>query len=80
MKAKDIQKRFPNLTGRDASIVAILAHTGGSNHEIAGALGITERTVKNCLTTIPLKMGVPAGGSSRVRIALAAHGVGAWAS
>lgn len=77
---KSIVARFPRLTEREASIVAQLAHFGGSNADIAAELGITERTVKNVLTVVPLKMGIPGGGSSRVRIVLAAHAVGAWAS
>ena len=78
MDPKNLLRRFSHMTEREASIVALVAE-GLCNGDIGARLGITERTVKNTLTSVPLKMGVEAGGSARVRIALAAHGVGPYA-
>ena len=56
------------LTGRELSILKILAR-GQTNAEIAGALGIAEKTVKNVNRTIFLKMGA----RNRVEAALIFH-------
>lgn len=74
MNAKNLTDRFPHLTEREASVIALIAE-GKGNADIASALGITEKTVKNVLTVVPGKIGLAddRGGSLRVRIALVAH-------
>ena len=72
--ARAILARCPALTDREADIVARVAQ-GWSNAAIAFDLSVTERTVKNTLTAVPHKVGIPTGGSVRVRLALWAHGV-----
>jgi DNA-binding NarL/FixJ family response regulator len=76
LSSRDIQSRFPSLTAREADIVAAIA-AGMANETIATTLGITERTVKNTLVSVPFKVGLgdDRGGSVRVRIALRAHGL-----
>lgn len=71
---KNIAKNFPALTAREVSIVTCIA-AGLSNGATAARLSITERTVKNVIGPIALKMGAGSGGSVRVRIALLAHGL-----
>jgi DNA-binding NarL/FixJ family response regulator len=75
--ARSLLARFPSLTAREADVVSRLAH-GMSNADIAASLSITEKTVKNVLLPVSLKMGLPAedrGGSLRVRLTLTAHGI-----
>ena len=74
LKSKNIARAFPALTARETAVVACIAH-GMTNAEAAAELGITERTVKNVACALPLKMGLRGGGSARVRVALAAHGL-----
>jgi two-component system NarL family response regulator len=57
----------PALTARETEILALMAR-GQSNTEIAGALGISERTVKNHVASIFGKLGV----SDRTRAVLVA--------
>lgn len=72
--ATSVLARFPEVTAREADILARVAR-GLSNASIASNLGLTERTVKNTLTTIPFKVGLgqDRGGSLRVRLALVVH-------
>jgi DNA-binding CsgD family transcriptional regulator len=70
----DPRARFPALTQREAEILALLAQ-GASNAHVAGALGVTERTVKNTLPGVYRKVGAGNGGSARVRAALLTHGL-----
>ena len=75
--ARSLLSRFSGLTAREADILARVAQ-GWANATIASALGLTERTVKNILTGVPFKVGIPAddrGGSLRVRLTLRAHGI-----
>ncbi len=76
--ANNIQTRFPRLTVREASVAAEIA-TGKSNADIAGILGITEKTVKNVCSSVFLKMDVGTGGSVRVRCTLSFWQVGPYA-
>jgi len=49
-----------------------------SNADIGASLSITEKTVKNVLLPVALKMGLgqdDRGGSLRVRLTLTAHGI-----
>jgi DNA-binding NarL/FixJ family response regulator len=74
---KILQNKYAGLTDREADI--LLALSGGqSNADIATSLGITERTVKNTMNAICLRMGFSPedrGGSLRVRMALHVHGI-----
>jgi DNA-binding CsgD family transcriptional regulator len=75
--ARLLLARFPGLTAREADVIARVAH-GMSNAQIAEALSITEKTVKNVLLPVALKLGMDnddRGGSLRVRITLTAHGI-----
>ena len=60
-----------SLTLREAQVAASVAR-GLSNGEVATALGIVEKTVKNVLLAVYQKVGV----RSRVELALRAHDVG----
>lgn len=75
---RNLARRFPRLTDRELS-VAMLISEGLSNTDIGARLNIAEKTVKNVLGPVSLKMDIPPGGSSRVRVALAVHQVGPWA-
>ena len=75
--ARSLLSRFPSLTAREADVIARLAH-GMSNADIGASLSITEKTVKNVLLPVALKMGLgqdDRGGSLRVRLTLTAHGI-----
>lgn len=80
MTQREISDKY-GMTDRESS-VAFLVSQGMGNAEIASTLGVSEKTVKNTLLVIPLKMGLgeDRGGSLRVRIALQIHGVGPYAS
>jgi len=75
----DPRTRFPALTEREAQMLALVAQ-GASNAHVAATLGVTERTVKNTLPGVYLKVGAGNGGSARVRAALLAHGLPVVAS
>jgi len=60
-----VSKRGTSLTGRERQIAKAVA-AGRTNGQIANQIGITERTVKNCLTVIFEKLGV----TNRVQLAL----------
>ena len=49
---------FPQLTPRERDVLTALAG-GARNSEIARRLGLTDKTVRNHLSTILLKLGVP---------------------
>jgi len=75
--ARGLSTSFPSLTARECDVVARLAH-GMSNADIGASLSVTEKTVKNVLLPVALKMGLPnddRGGSLRVRLTLTAHGI-----
>jgi DNA-binding NarL/FixJ family response regulator len=59
------------LTAREREIAALVA-AGGANKEIAGRLGVSERTVKAHLTAVFRKLGV----TDRLRLALLMHSAG----
>ncbi|MBW4717428.1 response regulator [Saccharothrix obliqua] len=61
------------LSAREKQVLALLA-SGQSNGAIAGALGLSEATVKSYVSTVLTKLGV----ENRVQAALVAHQVGAW--
>lgn len=61
--ARKVFDRFPNLTTREIE-VALGISEGQTNAEIGGALGITEKTVKNTANKVFLKMDV----SNRVQV------------
>ena len=65
-----LQARF-QLTLREAQVAGLVAR-GHSNGEVATALGIVEKTVKNVLMTVYQKCGV----RNRVELALRAYDVG----
>jgi len=50
-------RAFASLTDREAE-VAIAAAGGATNREIAAALGLSERTVRNYLSSAFAKLGV----------------------
>lgn len=66
---RDLQARWP-LTLREAQVAEGVSR-GLANSEVAGSLGIVEKTVKNVLMSVYLKVGV----RNRVELALRAHGV-----
>lgn len=79
MNTRNLLSRFPRMTDREASVALLIAE-GLANSDIASRLGIAEKTVKNVNMSVSLKMDIPNGGSSRVRVALCVHQVGPWAS
>jgi DNA-binding NarL/FixJ family response regulator len=64
---------LPELTARENAVLRLVAH-GQPNSEIAGKLFISEKTVRNHLTSIFDKLGV----DSRARAIVFArdHGLG----
>lgn len=57
---------FPELTNREHEVLGYLVR-GGTNREIAKALGISERTVKNHMRNIFTKLGVADRTSAAVK-------------
>ncbi|MEO6203762.1 MAG: response regulator transcription factor [Mycobacteriales bacterium] len=49
---------FPELTGRERDVLALLAE-GRRNSEIAGALHLSDKTVRNHVSAVLLKLQVP---------------------
>lgn len=49
----------PRLTPREEEVLSVFSRTGGSNKEIAKRLGKSARTVRNHLSSICKKFGVP---------------------
>ena len=57
---------FPELTGREREIVELLAH-GLDNSQIAARLGLSEKTVRNNITPILVKLEVESRPQAIVR-------------
>jgi len=49
---------FPELTDRERDVLALLAE-GRRNSEIAGALGLSDKTVRNHVSNVLVKLQVP---------------------
>ena len=49
---------FPDLTAREREVLELLA-SGARNHEIARHLGLSDKTVRNHVSAVLLKLGVP---------------------
>lgn len=52
------QRAFPELTPREREVLELVA-TGCRNHEVARRLGISEKTVRNHVSQVLLKLQVP---------------------
>jgi DNA-binding NarL/FixJ family response regulator len=52
-----LNETFPGLSRREAEVLDLMLRSY-DNHEIAGALGIAEQTVKNYTSTLYAKLGV----------------------
>ncbi|MGA9714515.1 MAG: response regulator transcription factor [Aeromicrobium sp.] len=53
-----IERAFPELTPREREVLELLS-TGCRNHEIARRLGMSEKTVRNHVSQVLLKLQVP---------------------
>jgi DNA-binding NarL/FixJ family response regulator len=62
---------FPQLTPRERDVLALLAN-GAWNSEMARRLGLSDKTVRNHISTILFKLNVP----DRTAAALKAHSAG----
>jgi DNA-binding NarL/FixJ family response regulator len=51
-------RAFPELTAREGEVLDLLA-TGARNHEIGRRLGLSEKTVRNHVSAVLLKLQVP---------------------
>lgn len=56
-ESKAAEPPFPDLTPRERDVLSLLA-TGAGNHAIAGALGLSEKTVRNHVSNILVKLAV----------------------
>jgi len=59
-------RAFPELTPREREVLDLLA-TGTRNHEIARRLGMSEKTVRNHVSQVLLKLHVPDRTSAALR-------------
>jgi DNA-binding NarL/FixJ family response regulator len=59
-------RAFPELTGREREVLELLA-SGGRNHEIGRRLGLSEKTVRNHVSAILLKLQVPDRTAAAIR-------------
>lgn len=55
--APAVDQRLTSLTPRQRHVLQLVA-AGRTNREIASELGLAEKTIKNCVSTILLKLGV----------------------
>ena len=53
-----VERAFPELTPREREVLELVA-TGCRNHEIARRLGMSEKTVRNHVSQVLLKLQVP---------------------
>ena len=58
MVEKEASHAFPDLTPREREVLEVLA-AGCRNHEIARRLGMSEKTVRNHVSQVLLKLQVP---------------------
>ncbi len=68
-------KRLPDLTPRENELVDLLAR-GLDNHQIAAHLDVSEKTVRNMVSTVLDKLGVESRAQAIVRAREAGYGVG----
>lgn len=66
---------FPQLSAREAEILELVA-AGLSNADIAGRLFLSDKTVRNNVSTILLKLGVPTRAAAIARARDAGLGAG----
>jgi len=64
-----------NLTKREDELVELLAR-GLDNHQIAAHLALSEKTVRNMMSSVLDKMGVESRAQAIVRARDAGYGVG----
>ena len=65
--AAAIRTRFPDLTAREADVLALVAQ-GSANPEIASALFLSTATVKSYVTTILAKLGAASRAQAIARV------------
>jgi len=68
-------QRFANLTARENELVELLAR-GLDNHQIAAHLGLSEKTVRNMVSSVLDKMQAETRAQAIVRAREAGYGVG----
>lgn len=66
---------FPGLTARERDVLELLAR-GLDNHQIAAHLDISEKTVRNVVSSILDKLDVESRSAAIVRARVAGYGVG----
>jgi DNA-binding NarL/FixJ family response regulator len=59
-------RAFPELTGREREVLELLA-SGRRNHEMGRRLGLSEKTVRNHVSAILLKLQVPDRTAAAIR-------------